>query len=387
MTEQKTEPFPLKIRTITTGIYMNVVDIEKIKEAVEFNLFARSLFEKEGFDVQTTRITTNSFEEYLDCSNVQSLLKTLEPIDSYLNANNLSFFNIGPAKKVETIRMIPEIIKSTSRISASAQVQQGDQKTALAAAEACLQISKETPGGEGSFNYTVSFNCQPGIPFFPAGYHGSGETSFAIGCEPPEVIVNAIKSANGDFVKAEENIKTEMEKWATKIQNISEKIVSEYKKKIIYDGIDSSFAPSPRCVSIMEGFKSLGISKFGGPGSLHVCSLITRALKSLNVKLCGYSGLMLPPLEDTGLAEQSHEYSITDLLVSSSVCGIGIDTVPIPGTSSSIDISLLYLDVAALAFRLNKPLSARLFPCTDKTAGLLTNFQNEHLCNGHVFPL
>lgn len=50
-------------------------------------------------------------------------------------------------------------------------------------------------------------------------------------------------------------------------------------------------------------------------------------------------------------------------------------------------LAALLLDVAALAYRLNKPLTARLFPVPGKHAGEQTEFKNPHLCNGAVFEV
>jgi len=51
----------MKIRTITTGIYLkSYKEKSKIKQAAEFNKKAKDIFEKAGYEVQTTRIATNS---------------------------------------------------------------------------------------------------------------------------------------------------------------------------------------------------------------------------------------------------------------------------------------------------------------------------------------
>ena len=50
-------------------------------------------------------------------------------------------------------------------------------------------------------------------------------------------------------------------------------------------------------------------------------------------------------------------------------------------------LAALLLDVAALAFRLNKPLTARIFPVPGKAAGEMTAFQHPHLCNCRVFDV
>lgn len=118
-------------------------------------------------------------------------------------------------------------------------------------------------------------------------------------------------------------------------------------------------------------------------------ALLTGALKALDLQLCGYSGLMLPPLEDAGLAARASEggYRIHDLLLNSAVCGLGLDTVPVPGDVPPAKLAALYLDVAALAYRLDKPLTARLFPVPGKGAGERTAFQNPHLCDATVFEV
>jgi uncharacterized protein len=61
----------------------------------------------------------------------------------------------------------------------------------------------------------------------------------------------------------------------------------------------------------------------------------------------------------------------------SSVCGTGLDTVPIPGDTPATRIAKVLEDVATMANRLHKPLSARLFPAVGKAAGEHVEF--EHL--------
>lgn len=78
--------------------------------------------------------------------------------------------------------------------------------------------------------------------------------------------------------------------------------------------------------------------------------------------IIGYSGIMLPVQEDPGLAlhaDQGH-YTVTELLASSAVCGVGIDTLPCPGPSDDEKaneelrhaIARTLMDVATLAHRL-----------------------------------
>jgi uncharacterized protein (UPF0210 family) len=103
----------------------------------------------------------------------------------------------------------------------------------------------------------------------------------------------------------------------------------------------------------------------------------------------GFSGLMLPVLEDSILARRSAEgsFDLTDLLLASTVCGTGLDTVPLPGDASEEALAALIGEVATLAHRLDKPLTARLLPVPGKRAGEETSYDFPFFANGRVLPL
>jgi len=61
--------------------------------------------------------------------------------------------------------------------------------------------------------------------------------------------------------------------------------------------------------------------------------------------------------------------------------------VPLPGDATVDQLSGLILDVAALAAKYRKPLSARLFPIPGKTAGDAISFDNPFLTDCVVMPL
>jgi uncharacterized protein (UPF0210 family) len=115
---------------------------------------------------------------------------------------------------------------------------------------------------------------------------------------------------------------------------------------------------------------------------------ITTAVKAVKVKQVGYSGLMLPVMEDKRLAQRWAEntYEIDSLLAYSSVCGTGLDTVPLPGDVSEERLVKIFSDVAALAWKWHKPLTARLQPVTNKRAGDKTDFDSQYLFNTTLHP-
>jgi uncharacterized protein (UPF0210 family) len=75
------------------------------------------------------------------------------------------------------------------------------------------------------------------------------------------------------------------------------------------------------------------------------------------------------------------------LLAYSAVCGTGLDTIPLPGNISLEQMERIFGDVASLAKKWNKPLSARLQPIQDKKSGDLTDFQDPFLFNTTLHPL
>jgi uncharacterized protein (UPF0210 family) len=88
-------------------------------------------------------------------------------------------------------------------------------------------------------------------------------------------------------------------------------------------------------------------------------------------------------MEDKLLARRWAEgtYTTDALLAYSAVCGTGLDTVPFPGDISEEQIARILGDVASLAWKWHKPLSARLQPVKGKKAGDSTEFQDEYLFN------
>ena len=98
---------------------------------------------------------------------------------------------------------------------------------------------------------------------------------------------------------------------------------------------------------------------------------------------------MLPILEDPVLAARAAEgrVGISKLLLYSSVCGTGLDVVPLPGDATPEEIGRIIGDVATQAVRLKKALSARLFPVPGKRAGDAVSFSDPLLGASKVLPL
>jgi len=98
---------------------------------------------------------------------------------------------------------------------------------------------------------------------------------------------------------------------------------------------------------------------------------------------------MLPVLEDSVLARRAAEglFGVDSLLLYSAVCGLGLDTVPLPGDTTPDELGAIILDMAALAVKLDKPLTARLFPVPGKRAGDEVSWDFPYFSPSRVLPV
>jgi hypothetical protein len=281
-----------------------------------------------------------------------------------------------------------EIIDNTTHTSFTVGVASADggvhPDAIRSAAETIATIARTSKGGEGNFNFAATANCPPGTPFFPAGWH-RGEPDFAIGLESPGLLLLAVNTLPDD-VPVGQHIAAVMDAALEPVQSNAEKVAARTGRR--YLGIDASPAPGTDA-SIGEVIEALTGAPFGSASTLRACANITDGLKSLAVKTCGYSGLMLPIIEDKVLAKRAAEgrYGISELLLYSSVCGTGLDVVPIPGDTTVASMEAVIGDVAALSAKYNKPLSARLFPIPGKSAGEAVTFESELLTGSVVMSI
>ncbi len=373
----------MKIRAITAGINISLKNLTtQVIRAAQVCHETREMFEKQGFSVQTERITTQSWVEY--CKNLPEahIIKEILAIEQVSLENDIGFVSIGTTSESTYVEMIPDIISKVPHVSASVLVagkdHSADHDLIEKSAYAMQQISRKTEGGEGNFRFAAIAHCPADTPFYPAGYH-QGRPCFSIALECSDLVNQAFTEAQ-DIADAEKKLTEILGDQYKKIEKIAQKYAR--KTKFIYKGLDTSPAPSLlEEESLAYAFEKLNIEYFGASGTMMIAGMITRVLKSVPVKQCGYSGLMLPVLEDYGLAQRYSEgkFTLDSLLAFSAVCGTGLDCVPLPGDVPVSRLAVIITDVASLADKLKKPLSARLFPVPGKKAGDRTDFGSPYL--------
>lgn len=367
----------------------------KIAKYSSFLKAAEKTLTDGGYEVQTLRIATNPFGEYLDPANIQEQLTEL---DETLQSFGIEFFALGPATTVQEIQSCPQIVSTSHRLSCSVNLVPDDFEMARRSAECMKTISKldcapHVKNGLGNFQFGASACCKPYLPFFPCARSASGKTlkegeedviHFALGLENGK-LAKILLGETKSIEKLSSTFKNGMAEALTPVTTICKQIAEESEGKIKFEGIDTSLNPSlDEGGSVAAAIEQIDIvEKFGARGSVAVAAEITKALKSLpGIQHVGYSGLMLPVLEDRRLAEL--ELDTTTLLGISSVCGVGLDTVPVSGEASVEGLMGLILDVASLAFRYDKSLSCRLLLCPGQKSGDIAKFNSPYLCDGKI---
>lgn len=382
-----------RVRTVTAGITLNsLADTTTFNAAIGFLKKAKQAYVNKGYEVQTIRISTQNLYKYLNQYSYHDALPFLVRLDKIAQQNNISLAigQILPPDKYQAGigDWAGRLIQTTSNISFSLPISSheiGIHFNSIKASSEIIAALSKSKGGEACFRFTASANCPAGIPFFPAAFH-EGINSFAVGLESANLIAEAFKQ-NNNPANARQTLKSLLEKNLLPVQDIAENISKTLNWQ--YDGIDASPAPGLDA-SIGQAIETYSKQPFGSPATLSACALITDVLKTLDIKKCGYSGLMLPIIEDKVLAKRAMEkrYTVQELLLFSSVSGTGLDVVPIPGNTAKQAIENILTDVAALSLKYtSKALSVRLFLIPGKKAFDIVKFENPYLTSSIVMKV
>jgi len=381
-----------KIRTVTAFINLDPAQYEQqVAETMQMLRRAKTTFESRGYEVETLRIATQPFPEYSKGMTTQQAIAFFQKYDALAEREKFAA-GIGPAMlnandPESQADLLASILAATKHLVGSIVIAGDDGvrwKAIGAAARAIKKLEDETEHSQGNFNLGAIAVVPPYSPFFTAAYHTGFGHQFAIGLESANIVQAAFKDAP-DIETAKRKLTDMLRDQATEIERHAERVDMETGWR--YMGIDLSPAPL-KDVSIGAAMEELIQQPFGSAGTLTASGTITAAIKAVDVKQIGYSGLMLPVLEDSRLAQRWGEgrVSLEGLLSYSSVCATGLDTIPLPGDVTIEQLDMILADVATLAVKWKKPLSARLLPVKGKGPGEQTEFDNPFLVNTTIQP-
>ena len=384
----------MRIRSIT--YFMNVgwpLREDKLQEAGIFLSTARSAFENAGYEVQSTRIASVPFTTLLGADAIGLTPRMAQRLSNSIAANGIDYASLGPALPdiPESYEMIPDAIAASKNIFFSGIMASGHDGIYLPAMRACAEVmirnATISKDGFANLRFAALANVSPGSPFFPAAYHDGEQPTFALALEAADMAVDAFGNARS-VEEGRQALTDALENHARKLVYAAEPL--KFRFNVRFGGIDFSLAPFPQdSKSIGFAFEKLGAPKMGLHGSLAAACILTDAIDRADFPRAGFSGLMMPVLEDSTLARRAAEKALTvkDLLMFSAVCGSGLDTIPLPGDVTAAQLSALLLDISALSLRLHKPLTARLMPIPGKVVGDLTDFSFDYFANSRVMAL
>ena len=368
-----------RVRAITAFVSIDRSTYAKqIQDTLAMLRKAKSAFEKGGYEVQTIRITTQPFPQYTRGITKAEALEFFKGLDG-LSKKEEFLANVGPAmlndQDDSAIDLLADILVSTDlNTSLVIAAEDGIHWNAIrAAAKTIKYVEEHSANGARNFDFAAAAFVPPYTPFFPASNHNGQGHQFSVGLEGGAFVADVFAESHGDPRIARELLSRKLAEHARSLEAIALQV--EKDSGWSYMGLDATPAPGPDS-SIGAAIQQFTGTKFGSSGTLTAAAIITDAVRSIPVKRVGYSGLMLPPLEDSVLAQGWGErnYNIDSLLAYSAVCGTGLDTIPLPGDVSQQQLERIIGDVASLAFKWHKPLAARLIPAPGKKAGDKTDF-------------
>lgn len=198
----------MKVRTITIGVEFVAADFAESDGVhpvgVKLEIAKRSLDSIKssliaaGYEVQTVRVASNTFEDWMLDGNVRGgdetimYTKMMKTLVHYLELNSIDVCSIGHCTGAYAISLVPSLLAVSEKLYCSALFRKDETDSIAAnaasvkqAAQTLLDVAR-TSGVFGCFRFCASFNCPAGIPFFPAAYHEEQKDEFSGACSTKE---------------------------------------------------------------------------------------------------------------------------------------------------------------------------------------------------------
>ena len=202
-TPNAVNPANPKIRAVTAFINLDWRDYQRqIADALNMLRRAQVTFESRGYQVQTIRIATQPFPEYIQGMNTKQAVDFFKLLDALAEQQKFAM-SIGPAMlnandPPSQADMLGEILASTKNLNGTVVVA-GDDGVRWGAIAAAARVMKKlensTVHSQGNFRFAAVANVPPLSPFFPAAYHIGFGHQFAIALESAPVVAAAFKDA------------------------------------------------------------------------------------------------------------------------------------------------------------------------------------------------
>lgn len=385
----------INIRSITYS-----VDLLKIKNVHYQNDIKNNIasivdkYEKNKTFIRTIRLNVLVFES---CPNDDKIfIEEIKILSIFAKSIDIRWFNLAfdltkMSKKNQKriTKLSYYIIKKFENAFINFIIAKDNEiniSASLITSKLIVDVSKLSTNGFDNFRVGVSLNPVKYTPFFPFSYSDI-EHSFSIAMEITESFLEIVKrESNLEDIK--KSIYKEIGEYLSNINTIGLKF---NRNGIQYNGMDSSLAPFPdKNISVIEILHKLGLDEIGASGTFFFTSILTDIIKSTlklyDIKAVGFNGVMYSLLEDHLLCKANNRkmLSINQFIGYSTMCGCGLDMVPVPGNILVEELASIILDTAAISIKLDKPLGVRVLPIPNKDTNEYTQFDMDFLTNTRV---
>lgn len=256
------------------------------------------------------------------------------------------------------------------------------------------RVGKMSNNGKDNFRLGISSNISYDCPFFPFSM-SSGDFSFSIALELTQEINKIIlENKKINLVALRDKIITSI---SSQIKYIFDYAITVEKESgIKFAGFDFSLAPIiDENGSVITILNHIGVNSFGETGTIFATAYLTDILKKFAdmYPSVGFSGVMYSLLEDLELCKINNDkgVSLDNLIKLSTMCGCGIDMVPVTEETTDEQLEVAILDVMAISTRLHKPLGIRFLPIPKSKNGEISyttfNEDADFISNTRVLEL
>lgn len=389
------------IRSITAGFNFNNQDKSYVEnKIIKFFDLSESHFRDIDIQVRTNRLNLSSFSVN-DINDVEKVKSTIKWLSRFSSNNGIrwlclpiSTMNINTNYPKMLHNTTLEIVKRYKNVFINFIVTDDgiiSSEGIKIASKLIKSSSTLSNNGYDNFRIGASFNVKPNSSFFPFAFN-DGNDNFSVALELVSLFQD-IASKNMDLLEFRDNVINYL---LPKIKQINKLCLEiEHKTTIKFAGIDLSLAPFPDedKNSVAKLIELLGVDLFGSNGTLFLTAFLTDIIKEIihksGIRSIGFNGVMYSLLEDTRLSRTNNTkgYSIDSLISYSTVCGCGLDMVPVPGNILDDEIASIMLDIAAISCKIKKPLGVRILPIPEKHVNEFTDFSYDFLSNTRIMAV
>src|SRR5438270_12945078 len=205
-----------KVRTVTAFVRLDRATYRaQVAEALKLLRAAKAALNQAGYEVETIRITTQSFPEFTRGMSPEQALQFFRDYDKLSQQEGFTP-DIGSAMSKDSddpgqADLLARIIAGTQNINGFITVadEQGVHWNAVrAAARVMKYLEDHTEHSEGNFHFAAGAFPPAVAPFFPVSHTSDGGHGFAIGLESANIAQRVFAQANakGDLNAAGEQL-------------------------------------------------------------------------------------------------------------------------------------------------------------------------------------